>query len=709
MTSKSNPGPVQVSRAAEAFESILNGIAQPIIVKDRAHRFVFLNDAACILIGRSRAELIGRVDYDFIPKKQADFFWAIDDEVFSTGQDRQVEERITAGDGTIRTLVTHKRLVALPEAAGEQLFIVAVIADVTELRRAETVLRESEEHYRNSVELNPQIPWTADPQGNIIEASTRWHELTGILVQEALGRGWVKALHPDDLLPTQQSWLCSVSSGTPFDAEYRLNLTNGSYRWFRARATARRGEDGTILRWYGTLEDIHERKLAEDNLRHAAYHDDLTGLPNRRLFQERLRQALTQAASAQRKVGLLLVDLDGFKQINDTFGHDAGDAVLKAFARRLQDIAPDPDCVARLGGDEFSIILPDIESEADITRIACDIVIQARKPLTGDSIGREYRTSAGGAISSDGGIESDELQKQADLALYSSKGAGPGLFRMFKPAMREEMQQTASALRLARQATKFNWIVPFYQPKVALGTGAIAGFEALLRWRHPRLGLQAPSTLAPAFDDPNLGIAIGERMLSLILEDLCSWLEAGLDVGSIAINASASEFLRGDYAERVLNQLRLAGLPASCLELEVTETVFLGRDAASVEHTLRVLSAEGMKIALDDFGTGYASLSHLKKFPVNVLKLDQSFVGNLENDTSDAAIVQAVVNLGKSLGIRVVAEGVETSDQAALLWKQGCDLGQGYLFSRPMPAEAVPQFIRSWLDNASWRREHRTG
>ncbi|KAB0268524.1 EAL and GGDEF domain-containing protein [Microvirga brassicacearum] len=955
MTLKIHPGPVQVRSAAEAFERILNGIAQPVIVKDHAHRFVFLNDAACSLVGQPREAMIGRVDHNFIPKEQADSFWAIDDEVLSTGQDHQVEEIITTGDGTIRTLSTHKRLVSLPAATGEDSFIVAVISDITELRQAEVVLCESEEHYRYSVELNPQIPWTADPQGKVVETSSRWQELTGVPVQEALGRGWIKALHPEDLPPTQQSWLNSVASGERFDAEYRLRLQTGIYRWFRARATARRNKDGGIIRWYGTLEDIHESKLAtqalrererqlaivfgqtmvgilhrgmnnevlmvnqrfcdivgrrweeldglpmrdfthpedfpnnlavfeehrergepfeiekryirpdgtatwcavnvsfvrdetgevistitvaqdtdkrkraeeqyresqenfrylvelnpqipwiadpkgrtveissrwlsltgfsrdevlseggwakglhpddlepatrrwaqsittgepyddefrlrladgsfrwfrgratarrnetdaivrwygtaedihdsklaEESLRWAAFHDPLTGLPNRSFFQARLQQALDHAFVAQQRVGLLIVDLDDFKQINDRFGHDAGDAVLKAFAARLQSIAPAPDCVARLGGDEFSIIIPNID-ETEVIRLAENIVTQVREPSSGNHIGRDYRASVGGAISSDLSMEPDELLKQADLALYSGKATGPGLFRMYKPSMRDEMQQTASALRLAQQAVRFDWIVPFYQPKIALGDGGVAGFEALLRWHHPRRGLQAPDTIAPAFDDVNLGIAIGERMLSSVLRDLSSWLDAGLDVGSIAINASASEFLRGGYAEWVLNRLRLADLPTSCLELEVTETVFLGRDAKYVEHALRTLSAEGIKIALDDFGTGYASLLHLKKFPVDVLKLDRSFVSNLESGSSDAAIVKAVLSLGQNLDLRVVAEGVETSAQASLLWEQGCDFGQGYFFGRPMAAEAVPRFLRSWPDHGVWR------
>jgi diguanylate cyclase (GGDEF)-like protein/PAS domain S-box-containing protein len=567
-----------------------------------------------------------------------------------------------------------------------------------ERQQNDAALRESEDHYRHSVELNPQIPWTADPQGNIIDASSRWREHTGMAVEQALGSGWVQVLHPDDRAPTQQRWLASVTSGEPFDTEYRMRLTDGSYRWCRARAAPRRDEDGTIIRWYGTLEDIHERKLAKEHLRHAAYHDDLTGLPNRRLFHERLQQAVDAAINLQKRVGLLLIDADHLKQINDSFGHDAGDAVLQAFGTRLSRVVGASGTVARLSGDEFGIILPDVADEAHVAAAAKAVLAQMQEPVRHNGGTLDCRTSIGGTVAAGASLTPEQLLKQADLALYHGKGTGRGTFTMFNPAMREQAQRTASALEIARKAVTFGWIEPFYQPKMAPASGTLGGFEALLRWHHPSRGVQSPATLAPALEDMDLGVAIGERMRFRIFRDMRSWLDAGLDLGRIAINAAAVEFRRGDYAERVLEELGWAGVPTRCLEVEVTESVFLDTGAETVERALRTLSAAGVTIALDDFGTGYASLAHLKRFPVNVIKIDRSFVSRLETDAGDAAIVKAVLSMGHSLGITVVAEGVETAAQVALLREQGCNLVQGYHFGHPMPAKDVSQFITSWAN-----------
>jgi len=268
--------------------------------------------------------------------------------------------------------------------------------------------------------------------------------------------------------------------------------------------------------------------------------------------------------------------------------------------------------------------------------------------------------------------------------------------------MREEAQKAASALEVARKAVTSDRIIPFYQPKVDLASGRLDGFEALLRWRHPRSGIHSPETIAPAFEDTELGRAIGVRMLSSVLSDMRGWLDAGLAIGRIALNASAAEFRHDDYAERVLEELARVGLPASCLEVEVTESVFLGRSAGHVERALQRLSIAGVTIALDDFGTGYASLTHLKQFPVDVIKLDRSFIRDMETNASDTAIVKAVLGLAHSLGITVVAEGIETPAQASLLRENGCNLGQGYYFGRPMPHKDVVQFVNSLrkLENA---------
>ncbi|MXQ14155.1 EAL domain-containing protein [Microvirga makkahensis] len=566
---------------------------------------------------------------------------------------------------------------------------------VIERQRKEMELRESEEHYRHSVELNPQIPWAADPQGNIVEASPRWFGVTGMPIEEALGSGWIRVIHPDDVPPTQQRWSHSLSTGEAFDTDYRVRTADGSYRWFRARAAARRHASGAIIRWYGTLEDIHDRRVAEARLHWAAHHDDLTGLPNRRMLHARLKAAVDAAAHTQAIVGLLFIDVDYLKQVNDRFGHDAGDALLQEVARRLCSTTRPADTVARVGGDEFAVVLAEVEGEAEVAAMAEAILAKMREPLRRGGKSLDCRVSIGGAICAGSGPGMREVLKQADLALYHAKADRRGEFKLFTPAMREETRRTQSAFGIARKAVTFGWIEPFYQPKMAPASGQIGGFEALLRWHHPRRGVQSPATIAPAFDDPDLGIVIGERMRFCILRDVRGWLDAGLEFGRIAINTSAVEFRRDDYAERVLEELGWARIPTSCVEVEVTESVFLGSGAEVVERALRTLSAAGVTIALDDFGTGYASLTHLKRFPVDVIKIDQSFVSNLTEDAGDSAIVRGVLGLAGSLGIEVVAEGVETAAQASLLQEYGCRLVQGYHLGRPMPAADVPRFIMS--------------
>ncbi|MBQ0819702.1 diguanylate cyclase [Microvirga sp. HBU67558] len=483
-------------------------------------------------------------------------------------------------------------------------------------------LEESEKLSQHAVKLSRQVPWMSDAEGKILHVGPGWDDVIGIPLEEVLRGDWMRLVHPEDRPRLNETRRMSLSTGQPYECEYRVKTPDGVHRWFRARAGAQRDETGTIVRWYGTFEDIHEHKVAKEQLRQAAYQDDLTGLPNRRFFQERLRQVLQQADERGQTIGLLIMDLDDFKQINDRFGHDAGDELLKAFGECLVHLVGTSDTVTRLDGDEFAVILHGTATEDDVARVARAIQARLREPLRLGTRVQEARASIGGVISGLQGTSSDELLKQADLALFSCKAAGRGLYEMFKPAMRDEAQKRASALEVARQAMAREWIVPFYQPKVDLRSGKLTGFEALLRWRHPRLGIQPPSTIAPAFDDNELGIAVGDRMLSCVIHDMRSWLDAGLDIGKISINASSAEFRRDDYAERVLDSLRKADIPTSRLGIEVTETVFLDRDIKNVEKTLRVLSEGGISVALDDFGTGYASLSHLKQFPVNVIKID---------------------------------------------------------------------------------------
>jgi diguanylate cyclase (GGDEF)-like protein/PAS domain S-box-containing protein len=340
---------------------------------------------------------------------------------------------------------------------------------------------DSERLSRYAIKLGRQIPWMSDAKGKILHVGLGWDDVIGIPLEEVLRGDWMRLVHPEDRLRLDETRRMSLSTGQPYECEYRVKAPDGVHRWFRARAGAQCDETSTIVRWYGTFEDIHEHKVAKEHLRQAAYQDDLTGLPNRRFFQERLRQVLQQADDTGQTIGLLIMDLDDFKQINDRLGHDIGDELLKAFGECLVHLVGPSHTVARLDGDEFAVILHHTETEDDVVRVARAIQTRLREPLRLSTRVQEARASIGGAISGVQETGADELLKQADLALFSCKSAGRGLYEMFKPAMRDDAQKRASALEVARQAVAHNWIVPFYQPKVDLRSGEPAGFEALLR------------------------------------------------------------------------------------------------------------------------------------------------------------------------------------------------------------------------------------
>jgi diguanylate cyclase (GGDEF)-like protein len=470
------------------------------------------------------------------------------------------------------------------------------------------------------------------------------------------------------------------------------NGSDGSPKWFDIVATPVFDEAGRAVRLVVVSRDITHQKQSEEKVRWVANHDSLTHLPNRLLFQERLDR-LVESGRDVGRFALLLLDIDEFKRVNDTLGHDAGDALLCAFAERLRETARADDLVARLGGDEFAVILNGVGDEAEVAA-AVDALMQAlRQPWVHGGMVLDCDASIGASLYPLDGATRAELMKHADIALYVAKAAGRGNLKLFQPAMRSEMQNRISMLALARDAIDKNWITPFYQPKVDLRTGAVAGFEALLRWHHPGKGFQSPDTIAAAFEDLTIATGLSDRMIEGVIGDVRGWLDRGVPFGHVAINAAAAEFRTGDFAERLLERLEAAGVPPQVVELEVTETVFLGRGADCVERTLKTLSAAGVTIALDDFGTGYASLSHLKQFPVDLLKIDKSFVRDLCLTPDAAAIIRAVIHLGHSLDVQIVAEGIETRAQAASLLAQGCDFGQGYLYSRAVPAAEVPALL----------------
>ncbi len=451
------------------------------------------------------------------------------------------------------------------------------------------------------------------------------------------------------------------------------------------------------------LVDVTDRRAAERRARYAASHDALTGLPNRAAFHEGLEAALARRKPGQ-GVCVLLMDLDGLKDVNDTLGHDAGDAVLMETAHRLDALIDQPALIARLGGDEFVCAIEGPDPVGLGRRVAQSLLAELRRPLL--HAGRHFttRASVGIAVCPEHDCSYGELMKDADLALYAAKQQGRNRVVVYAPAMRQAVLERVALNRAMIGALADDEIVPYYQPKVSLTTGRLAGVEALVRWRRSPHSILSPSAFEAALSDPELAVLIGERMVRRVASDVRGWIELGYDCGRVAINLAPAQFTNRDLAPTLLRQFHAAGVEPSHFDVEITETVFLGRSSDHVAPILDELNRAGVRVALDDFGTGYAGLIHLKQLPIDTIKIDQSFVKDIERDAFDTAIVCAVIELGRKLGMRVVAEGLETAGQARFLRDNGCELAQGFLFFRPLAAPEMTDLLRAERPDAAAAR-----
>ncbi|MCC0807572.1 EAL domain-containing protein [Methylobacterium sp. W2] len=561
-------------------------------------------------------------------------------------------------------------------------------------RRANTELAESRRLFETMFKAVPiPIVVSRADDGQIVDANDAASRFYGLDDGEALTR-----YNTRDLVdgPTRRVIQAELDrNGTANEIE----ITTGAAGRVRRDAllSAVTVEMDGATRVISSLVDMTSRKAVEERIRLAAQRDVLTGLPNRALFQTTLDAALSKAEASGQRVGLILIDLDAFKEVNDTLGHDAGDALLKEVARRLGNTIGEHDLVARLGGDEFVVIaLCEKDRHQSSRRIHAlsRAILDVLKPAMAVS-GRAVspRASLGLALFPEHATNPTDLFTNADLALYAAKAAGRNRATLFVPALRADIEHRVSVAREMRLTLEVGGLIPYYQPKISLATGRIVGFEALARWQHPTRGLLSPASFSTVFDDAEIGIAVGHVLARQIFADMAGWIAQGYEPGRMFLNLSSAQFAQENLAESLIADLSAAGLAHDRIGVEVTETVLLGGHGDRVSAVLATLHRAGIRVALDDFGTGYASLTHLKQYPVDEIKVDRSFVRDLERDANDAAIVTAVVQLGQSLGLDVTAEGVETEAQAAFLREQGCVYAQGYLYSKPMPQSRVPWFL----------------
>ncbi|MBI2307953.1 MAG: EAL domain-containing protein [Rhodocyclales bacterium] len=448
-----------------------------------------------------------------------------------------------------------------------------------------------------------------------------------------------------------------------------------------------------LLLAVGLLSRVRQSvRQAEQNLRHLAHVDPVTGLANRNAFNERLEFAIDEAASFDENVAMLLLDLDNFKQVNDTLGHQAGDELLRMVAQRIQRSLRRDDVVARLGGDEFAVILRSIAERSEATQVCAKLIESIGQPFPIEGQDFFVTASIGVAFFPEDADDSRTLIRNADTAMYQAKLAGKNVFELFMPAMNVNVKKRVSLESSLRNALQNDELSLHYQPKIDLMSRQVLGFEALLRWHSPEHGNVSPADFIPIAEDSGLIVPIGEWVITRALGDLRVWNTSRRQKLHVAVNLSTRQLRVDNITRRIAQLIGESAVPADWLELELTESMVMENVHAQIE-TFQQLQELGVKLAIDDFGTGYSSMSYLKRLPIDTLKIDRSFVSDLPKDSNGLAIATAIVALGHSLGLTVIAEGIETTAQAEALLNLGCDLGQGYLFARPMPAAQVAEYL----------------
>jgi diguanylate cyclase (GGDEF)-like protein/PAS domain S-box-containing protein len=560
---------------------------------------------------------------------------------------------------------------------------------------AEAALLHSQEQLRQSNEyLNSIVSQASvgiaqtDTEGRFVLVNDRYCEILGRSRSDLLGRKVKDLTHPDDQLFHAEAFARVLETGNPLFVEKRGVRPDGSHVWVNNHLSLSYDKDGKPQYIIKVAIDITERKENELHIQHLATHDALTDLPNRVLLKERMTHSIKIARRHGRKVAVLFLDLNRFKIVNDSLGHDQGDQLLKVIGERLYSCVRTGDTTARLGGDEFVIVLEELDFLTDAICVTEKILKTVAEPISLAGHEVSISTSIGISVYPKDGNDPTALLKAADTAMYQAKELGGGTFRFYSPDMNARFLERLLTENSLRRAMGRGELVMHYQPRVCITRGRIVGLEALVRWDHPENGLMLPDDFIPIAEEIGLIDEIGRSVLMLACEQNKRWQEAGLAPVRISVNISPRQLAMGDLPQTITDVLEATGLDPEWLELEVTESGLM-RDVTSAQSILRQIRRIGVGIAIDDFGTGYSSLSHLKRLPIDTLKIDKSFVRDLPYDSDDVSIVTATIALAKNMNLKVVAEGVRTREQLYFLADCDCQEVQGYLFGLPVPAQQM--------------------
>jgi diguanylate cyclase (GGDEF)-like protein/PAS domain S-box-containing protein len=704
------------------YRGLLEAAPDAMVISDAKGRIVLVNAATERLFGYQSNELIGQLVEILVPERfraghpQQRKKYGADPHTRSMG--RGLELSGLRKDGT----EFPAEIMLSPMESAEGILVTAAIRDISVRKNAEKHLAQTDDKYRRLLEAEQALfvekeraqvtlncigdaVICTDILGNITFLNLVAEKMTGWLLQEAAGRPMAEVFRIQDAASHE-------TTPNPMDVAVGLNRTvslpsncmlirrDGIETPIEDSVAPIHDREGKATGAVIVFRDVSTARAMAEQLTHSAQHDFLTGLPNRMLLNDRVNQAIVLAPRHAKKVAVLFLDLDGFKHINDSLGHPIGDKLLQSISKRLVTCVRNSDTVSRQGGDEFVVLLSEVEQTEDAARSAARILQAVAEAHPIDHHDLHVTASIGLSVFPDDGLDAETLIKNADTAMYQAKENGRQSYQFFKPAMNVravERQSIEENLRRAMERREFSL---HYQPKINLRTGEITGAEALIRWTHPTRGMVSPAQFIPVAEDCGLILPIGRWVLREACKQARAWLNAGLPLGTMAVNISSIEFRDDSFLEGVFATLKDTGLDPKSLELELTESVLMKR-AESGASVLKTLRDSGVQVAVDDFGTGYSSLSYLRQFPIDALKIDQSFVRKITTLPDDATIVHAMISMGRSLKLRVVAEGVETREELEFLQTHLCNEAQGYYFSRPVLPQQFAELLKTGVPGAT--------
>ncbi|HJV28627.1 MAG TPA: EAL domain-containing protein [Aromatoleum sp.] len=675
---------VEKRRALQLLAAISDSSADAIFAKDTEGRYLLFNRAASEYVGKSSAEVLGKDDREIFPPEQAEWLMAVDRRVLA-------ENRVISDESTLQTADGRRVFLAtkgvLRDDDSDVIGIFGISRDVTDYKQAEAELRIAATAFESQ-----QAMVITDRDHAILRVNQAFTAVTGYCADEAVGQS-TDMLQSGRQDPLLWNAICSdLSRNRLWQGEIRLCRKNGETfpAWLSISEVVDR--TGTVTNYVGSFIDISQRKQAEELIHSLSFYDALTGLPNRRLLLDRLRQTVMSGKRKRHHGAILFIDLDDFRALNDTRGHEVGDELLVGVSRRIRACVHGEDTVARLGGDEFAVVLEGLSTERDPAAMQAREVAKRIHDAIGQPIelgGQEYvgTSRIGISLFSAGETSVEELLKLADASMFQAKRTGRNQIHFFDASMQAALEERVRMESWLRKALP-DQLELHYQMQVDSG-GHVFGAEALIRWRHPQRGLISPAAFIPLAEETGLILPIGRWVLETACRQLKAWeADPATRHLLLAVNVSARQFQQPDFVQEVLEVVGASGADPANLKLELTESTLLENIDVVVDKMV-ALKARGIRFSLDDFGTGFSSLSYLKRLPLEQLKIDQSFVRDVLANANDAAIVRTIIALGQSLGLDVIAEGVETDEQRHFLAIHGCNYYQGYFFSKPLP---LPDF-----------------